>query len=601
MKKTILTLIALLLIASLPACSRRKEFEEQRESLEASKTELVVTMGEEPTESTVETIVLTPMTRPVETEEEIDPAGTDDDSSPDTSETEAPPIDTPSVGTTPPESTTDGTSPESAAAESLTSENPPPESEESESPTQSESDATTETDPPDTSNQVGIPVPPETVDKPDPDDPLPNDTGYRLNAMHKDGDTGYYEGKTIDEIKDMFWEGHTCYGRYVYNTPTGMIFQPRKSTLFYSKLTGNVSAICPDPLCDGKDRTCPWYGFSNVIYCTRDHIYFNSHYGPNGQNANATAYVYRCDTERNHVEFLYEADGSSVNSNIWLVEGNRIYTSQYIYRENDSAVWAFGYVDTETGEFTALSGDLEAVYVSAVVGGKVYYSMNDGKYYRADLDFDSDSMEEFLSYLPHKRIQSYNDTYMIIRKDNGVTSQGTYLYNLKTDELFDLNSTNLHSASAIQLSGDYIYYIKNLTDAEIEESPLKSFWTYSNVIKSPYGSFDMVGGENLDAGRLYRLNLKTLESELVFQMSYNGIPILLFSFQAEGDTVFINYLTYLDYNNFYNQEKSPGGVDSSRMRDPFRQAFLDFSNGEVRLVEVDPDLIDTLPPLLGIK
>ncbi len=37
----------------------------------------------------------------------------------------------------------------------------------------------------------------ESVAQTDPDDPIPDGSGYQLTAMHKDGNVGYYEGKTM--------------------------------------------------------------------------------------------------------------------------------------------------------------------------------------------------------------------------------------------------------------------------------------------------------------------------------------------------------------------------------------------------------------------
>ncbi len=181
-------------------------------------------------------------------------------------------------------------------------------------------------------------------------------------------------------------------------------------------------------------------------------------------------------------------------------------------------------------------------------------------------------------------VDTYSDTYLLIKENDGIHLLPAYVYNMKTEQLFDIRSA-LGNAKQFQLSGNYLYYKKNLSTAEINASPLRDHWQYKNVIRQN-GSGLPVGGEHMEAGRIYRLNLDTMTEELAFQMTYNGVPILLHKYYVEGNVCFINYITYLDYNNFYNQESIISASNAT-----LRQAFLDFSNGTVSRIYVDEDLI----------
>ncbi len=91
---------------------------------------------------------------------------------------------------------------------------------------------------------------------PDPNDPYPNNEGYRLTGGIKESNRGYYEGVSADELKKRYASTGFIYdgsSTPMINTPTGIVFSAYGTNTFYHKLTGNMSKSCPDPLCRHTD------------------------------------------------------------------------------------------------------------------------------------------------------------------------------------------------------------------------------------------------------------------------------------------------------------------------------------------------------------
>ncbi len=432
----------------------------------------------------------------------------------------------------------------------------------------------------------GETIPGIEVETPDPAVPAPG-AGYQLTAMHRDGDKGSYEDKTIDEIKVMFEGGPISdFARGQYVTSTGVIISNSylERPVFYNKLTGNISELCPDPLCEGHtDRNgdgsrCVWHDFTAVKFCTEDHIYFTSA-NVNGNIPDGDPFaqhIYRCDTERNHVEYLFTSSDSF--GTIWLIEGDKMYTTNEVYRANEAAYTEFGYLDMKTGKFTALSNGLDGV-VEAVVNGYVYYrDYTENKMFKANLNFTE--VEEIFSYLRGPSVYAYNDQYMVILENFDVMqSSVSYIYRFEDGQLFDARDF-FRSTYCHQFTEEYVYFLRRVNEEEIAASPYPKFYTR-------YGSFGgaSAGKEHNAGGRLFRLNISTMEAEQVFGMTYDGVPICIDGFAVDGNVVYISYLTYADYNNYFNQSYPYGYYDGT-FRTPDRYARLDFSNGTVSFIDV---------------
>ena len=134
------------------------------------------------------------------------------------------------------------------------------------------------------------------------------------------------------------------------------------------------------------------------------------------------------------------------------------------------------------------------------------------------------------------------------------------------------------------LSGDYLYYTKNLTDAEIDNDPLKDYYTYTWEEASPRPNGKPIKKETdtQGAGRIYRVYIgaEKVTEECVFQLTYKDIPVRIKNFEIDGEVIYLSFHNYEGFKNFYNQNFIGNEYVTGR------QAIVDLQNGSVTLIEI---------------
>ncbi len=441
-----------------------------------------------------------------------------------------------------------------------------------EPPMSGETHAPTETkDPSDTAPaSPADPLPPAdtgTATPPTPSGSYPNDEGYRLTGGIVTGDKGYYDGVSVDVLKDRYAaSGMQSANRTLINTPVGVLFNfgGKGGSAAYHKLTGNVSTLCPDPLCRHTD--CAWGQMRELVYISDDHIYFTI--------GTDSPHLYRSDLERNHVEDLAFTMTRGVR--VLHVSGHLIYLQQFIYKEDAAGNLGYGVFDCNTKEFTLLSGD-KTVWVCAVVGDTIYYQIDRSEtIWKADLNFRNPQVAEELAGFTG--ISAYSDNYLLLSKNGDFDS----LYNVQTKQLTNIRGRIVQYGWGPVFHEQYVYYTKQISAEEIAYSPLKDYFQYRIPDpRDPSASFPMRG---MDAGRIWRMNLETGEEEIVMELSYNGVPVTVEEFMVDGDAIYVGYLTYEDHNNYYNPDYQIGTMQVWS-NEPVRYLYVDTHNGTVNLID----------------
>ncbi len=415
--------------------------------------------------------------------------------------------------------------------------------------------------------------------------PFPSTAGYKLNYVRKESNKGYYEGKTKKELQEMFnpAPGEYNFNNANVNTPLGFIIWTAKGHhAFYNKQTGNISPVCPDPLCDN----CIWATHNGYAYVSKEHIYFkdDEYVGEDGINT----VLYRCDPERNNIERLYVFESMPT---IYYVDGNSLYVCFFRYRADQTAVSSFARLDINTTATETkvtvhyISDENESVEIEGVVGGKVYFRYTDREdrswydIYVTDLAFNSPTLA-----FENGLISGYTDKYIILSEwgDFGKEKVPYTIYNLETGESRDVTELLNGYGLNVTASGNYIYYQKELTEEEINASPLKDYYLYGGRTTRRTG------------GRLFRMNLDTLEEEFILQLTYNDVPVEIFEVKPDGNICYIEYGTYEEYRNYFNQDS---GWDYTNPW-PRRHAVVDFSNGTINIFTLDgiDEGIDSILP-----
>ena len=418
-----------------------------------------------------------------------------------------------------------------------------------------------------------------------------NAPDYQTPIMLKTGNTPFYEGKTPGELKAIFHSSSNYGDRFV--TPTGRMYRTYDDHMwYYNKLTGNFSAWCSDPLCNvAENENCIWRDFMWILYVSDDYIYFQAmNYLTND------AKVYRCDHQRNNIEEvidvgeyyeqLYKPDGTpdgtygAIDDMEVLSEqnGTLYYFTTRMLTNGDSAGSLYA-MDIKTKEATLLSGERDIDNV-VMVGDTVYYTESPATYtwYKTDLTFaSSELMWENVS-IPQK-----NDRYMIIFRWKDGFPDTAFSYHLQTGETHEL------SRKGGSLSGDYLYYTRNLTDEEVENDPQKDYYTYTWEIPSHRPGGDPIPRESdtRDAGKIYRIYVGAdyAPEECVCQLTYKGVPVRLKNIEADGEVIYISFNNYEGFTNFYNPD-----IDDGDGYTALCYGAVDLQNGSVTILELPENM-----------
>ncbi len=438
---------------------------------------------------------------------------------------------------------------------------------------------------------------------------IPSDRGFRLEHIIKEGDVGYYEGKTLEELADMFTpnggDAFHSFCPYTIVTPTGAFVMDNANgnRCYYNKMTGNSSPFCPDPLCDPSECMIAGGSCPDFMYIGADHFYFEQ------ENQ-----IYRCDSNRYHVEWLMKTDiivsdsewvtdedGSgwgwsqyqSGFENIVYARGDTVYMTSLIYQENDVGVQIFGKFDCVSKTFTPFPASA-GLNIAGVSNGDTVWSYKEhptGKieFYRSDLEFTNvervteleDALMENYEYAGYDR---FFDDYVYVVSFKGKDVRDT-LYNYKTGQIIHIPAEWMKDCRNAEFSDKYVYYTRKMTEEEIQASPLQDYFRYDEVVQ--YQNFwdgSWATGHatclNTEGGRVYRRNLETGEEELVLELTYNDVPVWVYDLVMDGNACYITYATYENFNNYYNKTHY-----LRTQPETFSCAVADLSNGTLRFVQ----------------
>ena len=388
---------------------------------------------------------------------------------------------------------------------------------------------------------------------------------YETPIILKTGNTPYYEGKTVEDMQAVY--RNTSHGEFSnYVTPIGRLYQlDVDRSYFYNKFTGNFSAWCSDPLCDGEDE-CIWFNMMQINYIGDDHIYFTA------QNKQ----LYRCDLQRNNVEALAGMNG--IDNQVLLEMDDHVYICQQEYVPGASSIYSLVELDMKTGNTVVLSGD-KSIYFIKIIKNRVFYTLDSAPYdwYETDLTFSRSKL-----VCKNKTINQYSDQYIVfMAPDFSVERQ---VYNLDTNEMFPINDIY----GTILLSDDYLYYTRNLTEGEIEADPLKDYYTYTWTVTiprpGPVGDLpiDTVDAKTKGAGKIYRVRVDQANApeECVLQLTYKDIPVRIEDIEMDGEVIYVTFHNFENFKNFYNQ-----GFDG-REKDTRCYGMVDLQNGSVTILDL---------------
>ena len=403
---------------------------------------------------------------------------------------------------------------------------------------------------------------------PETNEPGGNITGadapeYETPIILKTGNTPYYEGKAVEDMQAVYRNtSHNGFSSYV--TPIGRLYQlDVDQSYFYNKFTGNFSAWCSDPLCDGGEK-CIWYNLTMINYIGEEHIYFTAQ----------DQKLYRCDHQRNNIEMLSGMNG--IDNQVLLEMGDHVYICQQEYVPGASSIYSLVELDMKTGNTVVLSGDKSICFIK-IINQRVFYTLDSAPYdwYETDLTFSQSKL-----VCKNQTINQYSDQYIVFKAPN--FSVERQVYNVKTNEMLPINDIY----GTILLSGDYLYYTRDLTEGEIEADPLKDYYTYTwtVTIPRPVGDLpiDTVDAKTKGAGKIYRVRVDQANApeECVLQLTYKDIPVRIEDIEMDGEVIYVTFHNFENFKNFYNQGFS------GKEQDTCCYGMVDLQNGSVTILDL---------------
>lgn len=412
---------------------------------------------------------------------------------------------------------------------------------------------------------------------------MPLDEQYDTPTIHKGGNTPYYSDKSMEDLEALFL--NSSRNNQTINLqmfPTGTLFTNIVDTsgesqmYFYNKLTGNISAWCADPLCTHELEKCVWSA-ADICYVGTEEIVFKSDFDMNTK-------LYICDLQRNNVREIYDiadyyepdefggaGDGYVDMVVVEYLYDGFVYVQHTAYSEKGSGVTGIYTINLDTLEFQKRFEIPKTVGFLAWIGDSVIYrdSTQKGKLFRADLNFENSEV-----IAEGDSLAGYTDRYLVVTelKEGERYSQASYVYDLQTKQTYDLPDVPFYNAI---ISGDYIYYRRNLTEEEMENDPMKEYYTW----KWEYKKKPMTA-QTQGAGKVYRVKIGENTEECVLQLTYKDVPVRIESIAVDGEVVFFTYRHYEQFKNYLNQD-----FPDSSNNEPLQYAVADLQNGTVRVLD----------------
>ena len=325
-----------------------------------------------------------------------------------------------------------------------------------------------------------------------------NAPDYQTPIILKTGDTPFYEGKTVEELKAVFRSSSTRSDPTV--TPTGRMYRTYDENMwYYNKLTGNITEWCADPLCELGD-TCVWF-WSKILYIGEEHIYFASEYDGN-------KWLYRSDLQRNNVEKVYD------------IPGNETVRVKYA---TDNTVFLY-YMSTDTSGNTLnslyaltigeevpvkISGDLN-VGSNLFNSAGIYYSLvgdPERTCYRTDHAFTSS-----IPMWDNAKATAMTERYIIVGEyTEDIMLYPSFIYDTETEKTYPLVETKYECV----IAGDYVYFERDMTEEEMADDPMRDYYTYTWTDRRK-----TMHGRTSRGGRIYRIKISDLGKENAANVSY---------------------------------------------------------------------------------
>lgn len=378
----------------------------------------------------------------------------------------------------------------------------------------------------------------QPVTSPRSDDPVEPTTGVNP-----------YDGMTREELVDLYFDNFRALtSSRSLNTPYYYILYNGRGWIAFNKLSGDITTICKDPLCDHRD--CVYSKAITSVAVSEDRIYTIQGYGDG-------VCLFSFDYTFNDPKLLLTwSNAEDAPSDLYYWEGKLYYKVYYLVNgETRSRVRVY---DVETGKDKWLEPDETMHFdnMRVVYEGYLYYWRSENNsIWRYDLrtgedicllaeddaldPAEGDLMLNLKAVLPGSR-----KLYIGIIGASGMENVfKDYYYDLDTKE-------KTRSFGSERPLGGYGISLKdhiNTDDEVFKNDPFYGYYTNDFVkgirVTLQYG------------GDVYYNTEDREETKRLLRGSLDGIPVGFYlGFGNDGKCLYIHFRTYKDFKNQYNPD-----------------------------------------------
>lgn len=236
--------------------------------------------------------------------------------------------------------------------------------------------------------------------------------------------------------------------------------------------TGRITYVCPDPLCEYKNQSCPFFGACSPVYIDDNNVmyyiikYTAGVYSAAGflEGMENTHQLCAYDMTTGRKRIVYEYEFSRNSTNVELFSGGFYYWYDFIKNEEtgktDNSLCR---TDLSNGKTTVLTGTADQVFADVllfILDGKLYMSDRLTCIYRVNAE-DFSGRETVLELDNRKSYVKAKDNEIIILTP-GEEGSSVSLYSPVEGILTELVSIEEYMNPRTAFTENYMYYtIKN--------------------------------------------------------------------------------------------------------------------------------------------
>ena len=386
-----------------------------------------------------------------------------------------------------------------------------------------------------------------------------------------------YVGMTGGELKDLYFDSFRA---QVYdtnlNTPYYYILKNIGGVIAFNKLTGDITTLCKDPLCDHK--SCVYGKKLHCVLVSEDRLYTVSDYG---DGIGLFSFDYQFNDPKKLLMWDNEED-APIDDNIFYWNGKLYYKVYYLV--NGETLQRVRVYDVASGKDNWLEPDKTMHFdnLRLVYEGYLYYwRTGDHSIWRYDLRTGEDicllAEEDALNAADGDRMLTLRAVLPgsktlclciigIVGKEN---VWKYYYYDIDTKEM-------KRTYGMDNPLGEYTISLKDhINDDAFKDDPYYDFYL-NDAVNNPFAVSIQYGGD------LYYNTDDQADTKMLLHATVDGIPVGFSGlYDHDGKCLYIAFRTYKGYANKYNPGyRQPSNKDETLyLHDGY--AIIDIENRKI--------------------